>query len=62
MAKESNYHMLMCPTIFRNNDNHHNNDYAITVIANKVMLRGEAANQLTKVPFFRGIKHQWNKQ
>lgn len=54
--------MLMCPTIFGNNEYHHNNDYAITVIANKVMLRGKAANQLTKVPFFRGIKHQWNKQ
>lgn len=62
MAKESNYEVLACPTIFGNNDYHHNNDYAITVIANKVMLRSEVANKLTKVPFFRGIKHQWNKQ
>lgn len=51
----------MCPTVLGNNDNHHNNDYAIIVTANKVMLRGELANQLTKVQYFRGIKHYWNK-
>lgn len=63
MAKECNCYMLTCPTLLGNNDNHHNNDYAITFITNKVMIRGKKINQLTKVPFFflRRIKHHWNK-
>ena len=55
MTKESNCYVLMCPILFGNNDNHHNNGCVIEFnIANKTMIRGEAVNQLTEVSFFLG--------